>query len=620
MIARAAVLLSLVVLAAPTLAEDPAPPASSPAEILQRARDAQGGAAWEGVRSMRLAGTLATGGLEGKLESVTDVAAGRFRDQFQLGPTRGANGWDGERAWSQDSSGIPRVDGSEEARQGAVSEAYRRAQAWWFPDRARAEIRALGERRDGDRAFQVLAVAPAGGRPFELWVGADGLFDRYVEVVEGRSLTTSFGDWREVGGVRFPFSSRASIGDGVAAHDQVVTWTEVQLGAPLADATFALPPPPAPDFGFARGKRQTTVPFRVLNGHIYADVRLNGKGPFRLLVDTGGVNLVTPAVARAIGLSAEGALPVGGVGEQTEDMALTTVDRLEVGDAFLERQTFLVIPLDRMDPVEGVSIQGLVGYELFRRFAARIDYVRQRLTLYRPDAFHYRGPGAVLPFVFNEHIPQVTGEVDGIPGAFDLDTGSRASLDLNTPFVEAHGLVERYGATTQRISGWGAGGPARGYVVRVRLLKLGPVEIPEPVTGLSTQGKGALASGEVAGNVGYGVLSRFTLYLDYARQQVVLEKNARFARRDTADRAGVWLHLTDGTFEVVEVVPGTPAAEAGLLAGDRIVSVDGVPPPRLGLHGFRTLLRERPAGTRVELRVRRGESVRRIRLVLRDLV
>lgn len=616
---RAAALLSLAAFAVAVPAQDAPPAAPSPKETLERARAAQGGAAWDGVRSMRLTGTIATGGLQGPFEVVTDVAGGRYRDTWQLGPIKGVTAWDGRRAWTQDSSGTSRVEGSEASRQGALAEVYRRVQAWWYPDRARADVRALGERREGDRAFQVLAIAPQGGRPFELWVGADGLFDRYVETVDGRTITISFSDWREVGGVMIPFVIRTDPGDGVPAHDQVITWKEATLDLPLADALFAPPPPPPPDYGFARGKRQTTVPFQLLNGHLYAQVKLNGK-PFKLLVDTGGVNIVTPAVARALHLKVEGELPAGGVGEKAESFGLARVSRIEVGDAWLENQTFLVYPLDQMAPVEGFREEGLIGYEVFRRFAARIDYAHGKLTLYHPAAFKYRGPGAVLPFVFNEHIPQVDGEIDGIEGRFDLDTGSRTSVDLTSPFVESHGLVDRYGAKTERIVGWGVGGPARAYLVRGQRLALGPVVIPDPLVGLSTQKKGAFASGEVAGNVGNGVLSRFTLYLDYANQEVILEPNDRLARRDPGDRSGLWVHLTGAAFEVVEAVPDSPAAEAGLQKGDRIVSVNGVAPAAMTLHGFRTLLREKPAGTRVELRVRRADGVKAIRLVLRDLV
>jgi hypothetical protein len=619
---RLAALLTLAALSAPAgapRADDPAavPPAQ---ETLRRAREAQGGEAWDRVQGLRLVEAVELGGLGGKVESVIDVATGRFRDTWQLGPMKGGNGWDGAQAWSQDGSGVARVDGAEASRQGVVNNAYRRAQGWWYPQRFPAEVRALGERREGERSFQVLAIAPASGRPFELWVAEDGRFDRWVETEEGRTLTTFLSDWRQVGGAWLPHAQRTTRGEEERQYDQVLRLEAVTLEAPPPREAFALPAPPPPDFGFARGRRQTTVPFSILNGHIYADVMLEGKGPFRLLVDTGGMNIVTPAVARALGLESEGRLPGGGVGDRSEDIGVVKVKRLQLGDAFVDDQTFYVYGLEAMDPVEGVQEQGLIGYEVFRRFAARIDYQAQRLTLYHPDAFRYAGPGAVIPFVFFEHIPQVEGEIDGLPGKFDLDTGSRASLDLMAPFVEQHGLVARYGAAAERIGGWGVGGPSREHVVRTGVLKLGPVAIPGVVTGLSTQRKGAFAAAAVAGNVGYGVLSRFTVYLDYGHQRVILEKNARFARRDPYDRAGLWLHLGEGAFEVVEVVPGTPAAEAGLVAGDRIVSVDGRTPRQLTLHQLRTRLKERPAGTRVKLTVKRDDGLHQVRLVLRDLV
>src|SRR5512138_2028055 len=128
-----------------------------------------------------------------------------------------------------------------------------------------------------------------------------------------------------------------------------------------------------------------------------------------------------------------------------------------------------------MAPVEGIHAQGLVGYEVFRRFATKIDYQRSRLTLYQADDFRYQGPGTVLPFVFDKHVPQVDGAIDGIEGKFNLDTGSRLSLEVSAPMVEEHGLVDRYGAKSEQIVGWGVGGPSRGYLVRAGRLALGPV-------------------------------------------------------------------------------------------------------------------------------------------------
>lgn len=592
----------------------------APDRILARAKEAQGGAAWDGVRTLRVQGTLSIGGIDGRIENVTDVRTGRFRDAYELGPMKGASGWDGKEAWSQDASGQSRVDGADTPRQTAVTESYRRALGYWYPARHAAEIRSLGQRSEGRRRFHVLGIAPQGGRSFELWVDAETwLFGRTVEKIDADTFVTFLADWRDVGGLRLPFSWRTvRVGDE-GKHDQRAALSRVERDVAVEDATFSRPAPPPRDFGFAGDRRSTTVPFIIANGHIYVDVKLNGRGPFRILLDSGGLNVVTPAVARQLGLEVKGELPISGAGEKVEDTGLAKVDRIDVGDAFLERQTFFVFPLDKMAAVEGVPEQGLLGYEVFRRFVARIDYERRQLTLLDAAGFRYEGPGTVLPFVFNEHIPQVDGEIDGLPGKFDLDTGSRSSLDLMSPFVAKHGLVEKLHATPERITGWGVGGPARSRLARPRVLKLGPVAIAEPVTGLSTSKRG-FASPDVAGNVGYGVLSRFTVVFDYGRQQVILEKNGAFGRRDVYDKSGLWLHAGDGAWDVMEVAPGGPAAQAGLAAGDRILAVDGKTPATLSLPELRLRLREPADGTEVVLRVRRGKEERTVKLVLRESV
>ena len=44
---------------------------------------------------------------------------GRYLEKNQLGPTSGADGFDGKMVWSQDSSGQPRVEGAEKCAAGS---------------------------------------------------------------------------------------------------------------------------------------------------------------------------------------------------------------------------------------------------------------------------------------------------------------------------------------------------------------------------------------------------------------------------------------------------------------------------------------------------------------------
>jgi hypothetical protein len=588
-------------------------------QILAAAKQASGGAAWDAILSTHTKGRLETGGLVGAFESWDDVRRGRSLDRFSLGPVSGAQGFDGTSVWSQDSSGQVRLEQGGEAREAAANDAYRRSLAFWFPERWPATIELAGEQREGERSFHVVRITPKGGRPYDVWVdAATFLFDRTVEKTAAETRTVVLSDYREVGRVKLPFATRS--GNGEVRYDQLGIVEKIEINAPIDDSLFAAPAPPPPDFVLADGKTSTSVPFELINNHIYVQVRLNGKGPFRLLCDTGGANVVTPELAAELGLKSEGALQGRGVGEKSEDIALTKVDTLQLGDVRLRDQVFLVFPLGPFAAVEGIPQYGLVGYEVFKRFVVKVDYEKSLLTLTVPSAFSASATGTVVPFVFNNHVPQVEGEIDGIPGKFDIDTGSRASLSVLAPFAEKHGLKDRYGAKLAAMTGWGVGGAARGLVTRARVLKLGGVTVDSPVIELSLQTKGAFTDPYVAGNVGAGVLKRFNITFDYSRQQLIFERNANDGVRDTYDRAGMWINLADGAFEVEDVVAGGPAAAAGLKIGDRILAIDGKEAARLPLPDARAALRTAPPGTRVRLTLGPADAPREVEVVLRDLV
>ncbi len=593
--------------------------AADPQDALARFKEATGGARWDAVATAHTVSSVEASGLRGRAESWDDVRRGRYVTRYTLGPMKGAEGFDGSTPWTQDTSGQVRIEEGGESREAAADEAYRRSLAYWYPQRWPATVEAAGERSEGSRRFSVVRLTPRGGRPFEMWLDvATGLLDRTVERAAIETRTVLLSDYRTVNGLRVPHAWRST--NGETKYDQRSTLETIAFDESLEDARFQPPAPPPPDFAIAGGREATTVPFELLNNHIYVNVRIDGKGPYLVLCDTGGANIVTPELAKELGLKTEGALQGRGVGEKSEDVALAKVATLGLGDATVRDQLFLVLPLGSFRDVEGVPGRGLIGYEIFKRFVVTIDYERRRLTLTQPAAFTGRPGGHVVPFRFNSHIPQVEGTLDGIAGAFDLDTGARDSLSLLGPFVEKNGLKSRYAPRFEGVTGWGVGGPSRSLVTRAKLLTLGGVRVERPVTELSLQSKGAFTDPYVAGNVGGGTLKRFTVTFDYAKQQVTFEPNASFAKPDVFDRAGLWMNLSGGRFAVLDVMAGGPAAEAGLAVGDAITAVDGRAVRDLSLPAVRERFRTDPPGTKVRLTVEAKGRRRELTLVLRDLV
>lgn len=156
---------------------------------------------------------------------------------------------------------------------------------------------------------------------------------------------------------------------------------------------------------------------------------------------------------------------------------------------------------------------------------------------------------------------------------------------------------------------------------RGKNLQLGDVTVKSFLSELSLDKGGAGGVEAFPNNVGSGLLKRFVVTLDYGHQLMYLKPIAgNVDDLDTFDRSGMWLNVADKGFSIVSVSDGSPAAKAGLAAGDIIETVDGKSVSSIHLYDLRRRLRDEPPGTKVALTVERNGNPRKIILVLRDLI
>ena len=596
----------------------PATRAQDAAALLAQAKQAAGGDAWNSVRSLHINYHREAGGRAGTQEEWDDVRAGRFVVTDTLPPTMSGGGFDGISPWTQFDGGYSYVLGDEDTRLGAANQSYQTCRAYWFPERHPATLASAGVQQEGGRAFNVIDVTPQGGRPFQMWIdGTTHLIDRFVEQQAEDVQITRFSDYHLVNGVRLPFTVR--IGDADPRWDEVDTVQAVVVNAPLAPDRFALPPDPMPDFRFAGEKTSTTVPFRLLNNKIILSVRINGQGPFEAELDSGGNYIIQPALAKRLRLTSIGASQEGGGGDGFVAAGHAVVRTLDLGDVRLTSQVYNILPFSEAAPE-----RTLLGLQVFKRFVVSINFDQGTLTLTRPDAFVYHGGGTSVPFHFQDNQPEVDGAVDGTAGTFCIDTGDNGSLLLIAPFVRRYHLVEQYGATLP-YGGSAVGGATYGLMTRTgRVTLFGPDGRPAvaavlPLTRLSQQQGGFDADAYVSGNVGIGILRQFNLIFDYRHQRIIFEKNRSYGRKDIFNRVGLRLKRYDQHWQVIAVLPGSPAAAAGIRDSDRVLTINGETPAQLN-EDQRAALWIGDVGSRLSLLVQSGQVQRRLILKLRDIL
>ena len=160
-------------------------------------------------------------------------------------------------------------------------------------------------------------------------------------------------------------------------------------------------------------------------GRIWAPVVINGRGPFRLVLDTGASHSgVTATVALALGLRLDQSPPVvmrGVTGYAT--VPTVKVDTLSVGDLSVDQAVLPIVP-DALGGAEGVlGGEGLVGKRIY------IDFKHDRI-----DISFSRNERAARGFIelpfhsMRGTLVVVNATVDGIATRAIIDTGGQATV------------------------------------------------------------------------------------------------------------------------------------------------------------------------------------------------
>lgn len=140
--------------------------------------------------------------------------------------------------------------------------------------------------------------------------------------------------------------------------------------------------------------RTETVPFELLpTKHIVVQIHVNGKGPYRVIFDTGApVNVLNTRTARAAGVVDKNA--PSGLFDMFGAPGPSTVASLEVGGVKLANTSAVVMDHPTVELISKAlgPVEGIVGFPFFARFKMTLDYQAKRMT-FTPNG--YQPPDAI---------------------------------------------------------------------------------------------------------------------------------------------------------------------------------------------------------------------------------
>lgn len=377
-------------------------------------------------------------------------------------------------------------------------------------------------------------------------------------------------------------------------------------------------------FSLADGKKKVQIPIEIYNNLIVVPVVLNGALPLKFILDTGvrTAILTEKTFSDILNLSYSRKYTISGPGgEQVIDAYITNNVSLELPGVTGRGHALLVLGEDYLELRNylGTDVHGILGYELFSRFIIEIDYDKRVLTLSVPTRFKKKGKYQSIPIKIEDTKPYVTTSVV-------LGDGTQLTAKLLVDSGASHGLmleptsdprITVPDSTVSSIIGRGLGGEITGKVGRIRSLKLGTYEIdnvianfPDPNSYFDSLKLGATARN---GAIGGEVLSRFTVIFNFPKEEMYLKKNSSFKKKFHYNLSGLTIKAKGSrlnVFEITEVRRKSVADHAGILAGDLIVSVNGVSAKTLDLNTINGFFNHKP-GKKIHLIVdRKGQPVR----------
>ncbi|MEL6559200.1 MAG: retropepsin-like aspartic protease, partial [Bacteroidota bacterium] len=287
---------------------------------------------------------------------------------------------------------------------------------------------------------------------------------------------------------------------------------------------------------FGKDKPIGEIPFTINEkGLMQIELFINKKKVSKFILDTGASStVIDDDTAQEMNLNLqEGTFKSTWANSVTNDGRKTDKQQITI----TEKVQLKGIELNVRDLSHLGDMNGIIGFDLFRKFVSHINFDSQKIMFYeqkgRPDTKGYQA----IKFTESFCTPEVkvtfsleNGEA--FSGKAFFDTGNTAyPLIINATYQRKNGLPSKFKSLSR--SGSKNHSKVQMDVGTIQLLTLGKFELGEMPTALSNTETGVLSWEGYLGLIGLEYISKFNVIIDYHRKKLFLKPNNSFSEAFT---------------------------------------------------------------------------------------
>lgn len=419
-------------------------------------------------------------------------------------------------------------------------------------------------------------------------------------------------------------------------------------------------------FHIETNKNKVVIPFQMINNLIFIPITVNGE-QLTFLLDTGVEETILFSLddKEEVSFFNVKKINLKGLGSSEPIEALkSSKNKLEVNGLVDDNHEIYIILNQEFNfsSQVGIPVNGIIGYHFFKNHIVEINYIKKKVYVYEENKKlernikrNYFAQNITIENNKPYSIATINSEQVGIPSKLLLDTGNSDALWI---FSNKNNRIPLPKVTVNDYLGRGFSGNVYGERGRIFEFIFGNTTFKNPIATFpdSTSTKDVAMVKDRIGSIGGEIFRRYTVLFDYPKKKIYTRPNKNINDPFSFNMSGIeiqhegleWVkdtylenptlsgNIFDGNgekvannlkfkfelkpiFKISNVRVSSSAAAAGLLAGDKIISINNKKANGFTMEKINNILKSEEGKT-IEMEVERNGTIIKVTFQLKKIL